>query len=235
MRPAGAARKPGLHAEDTGREARGAWHVRIPGTLTGVQGTDSIRSMKQADRLHRWTRHEYERLIDHGFLHEDDPVELLDGLLLVEEPQHSAHRTAVILVAKALEQAFGDGWFVQTQSPILLDDLSEPEPDVSVIRGAPRDYATRHPSRPALVVEVADAGLRMARGRKAGAYARAGIAEYWILNLVERVLEIYRAPAGPDADRRRWAYSTVSRLAADAGIVPRAASTAEIRVAALLP
>jgi Uma2 family endonuclease len=75
----------------------------------------------------------------------------------------------------------------------------------------------------------------MVRGRKAGAYARAGIAEYWILNLVERVLEVYRAPAGPDADRRRWAYSTVSRLAADAGIVPRAASTAEIRVAALLP
>jgi len=60
--------------------------------------------------LRRWTRHEYERLIDHGFLDEDDPIELLDGLLLVKEPQHSPHRTAVLLVAKAVERAFGEGW-----------------------------------------------------------------------------------------------------------------------------
>jgi hypothetical protein len=59
--------------------------------------------------LRRWTRREYARLIDHGFLDEDDPVELLDGLLLVKEPQHSLHRTAVLLVARAVERAFGDG------------------------------------------------------------------------------------------------------------------------------
>ena len=65
--------------------------------------------MKQVERpgLRRWSRHEYGRLIDHGFLDEDDPIELLDGLLLVKEPQHSPHRTAVLLVAKALERAFG--------------------------------------------------------------------------------------------------------------------------------
>ena len=100
--------------------------------------------------LHRWTRLEYGRLIDHGFLDEDDPIELLDGLLLVKEPQHSPHRTAVLLVAKAVERAFGDGWFVQTQSPIILDDRSEPEPDVCVVRGSPRDYVDSHPTRPAL-------------------------------------------------------------------------------------
>ena len=78
--------------------------------------------MKQAERprLYRWSREEYARLIDHAFLDEDDPVELLDGLLLVKEPQHSPHRTAVLLVAKALERGFGEGWFVQTQSPIIL-------------------------------------------------------------------------------------------------------------------
>src|SRR2546425_208318 len=122
--------------------------------------------MKQAERpvLHRWTRHEYERLIDHGFLDEDDPIELLDGLLLVKEPQHSPRRTAVLLVAKALERAFGDGWFVQTQSPIILDDRSEPEPDVAVIRGSPRDYVDTHPTHPALIVEIAQSGLRLPRG-----------------------------------------------------------------------
>jgi len=82
--------------------------------------------MKQAERpgLRRWTRREYERLIDHGFLDEDDPIELLDGLLLVKEPQHSLHRTVVLLAAKAVERAFGEGWFVQTRSPIILNDRS---------------------------------------------------------------------------------------------------------------
>src|SRR6185369_8172239 len=135
--------------------------------------------------VHRWTRREYARLIDHGLLDEDDPIELLDGLLLVKEPQSSPHRTAVGLVAKALERAFGDGWFVQVQSPIGLDNRSEPEPDVSVIRGAPRDYVRAHPTRPALVVEVALSGLAIARGRKASAYARGGITDYWIVDLVD--------------------------------------------------
>src|SRR5882724_12780038 len=143
--------------------------------------------MTQAERpvLHRWTRHEYARLIDHGLLDEDEPSELLDGLLLVKEPQSSPHRTAVGLVAKALERAFGDGWFVQTQSPIGLDDRSEPEPDVCVVQGSPRDFVDAHPTRPALVVEIADSSLRLARGRKAAAYGRAKIADYWIVNLID--------------------------------------------------
>jgi Uma2 family endonuclease len=193
--------------------------------------------MKQAERSgqRRWTRHEYERLIDHGFLGEDEPIELLDGLLLVKEPQHSPHRTAVLLVAKALERAFGGGWFVQTQSPIILDDRSEPEPDVCVVRGSPRDYVDSHPTRPALIVEVAQSGLRRARGRKAAGYARARIADYWIVNLVDRVLEVHREPARPGPALRRWAYAAIQTLGADATITPLAAPSADIRVADLLP
>src|SRR5262249_39054238 len=147
--------------------------------------------------LHRFTRREYEQLLDHGFLHEDDPIELVDGLLLVKEPQSSPHRTAVLLAAQALERAFGDGWFVQIQSPIILGERSEPEPDIAVVQGSPRDYVVSHPTRPALVVEVAQSGLGIARGRKAAAYARGGIADYWIVNLGDRVLEIHREPARP--------------------------------------
>src|SRR5947207_2273245 len=160
--------------------------------------------MKQPERpaLHRWTRREYARLIAHGFFDEDDPIELLDGLLLIKEPQSSPHRTAVLLVARTLERAFGDGWFVQTQSPIGLDVRSEPEPDVCVVRGSLRDYTHAHPTRPELVVEVALSGLAMARGRKASAYARGGIADYWIVNLIDRVLEIHRDPAPPGPARR---------------------------------
>ena len=193
--------------------------------------------MKQTERpgLHRWSRHEYGQLIDHGLLDEDDPVELLDGLLLVKEPQHSPHRTAVILVAKALELGFGVGWFVQTQSPIILDGRSEPEPDVCVVRGSPRDYAAAHPTRQALIVEVAQAGLLLARSRKAVAYARAGIADYWILNLGDRVLEVYREPARPGPARRNWGYLLTETLGADATVTPLAAPAATIRVADLLP
>jgi Uma2 family endonuclease len=193
--------------------------------------------MKQGElsSLHRWSRREYGQMIDHGLLDEDDPLELLDGLILVKEPQHSPHRTAVLLAAKALERAVGEGWFVQTQSPIILDDRSEPEPGACVVRGSPRDYAHAHPTRPALVVEVAQSRLRLARGRKARAYARAGIADYWILNLDGRVLEVYREPARPDPTRRNWGYSAIETLGADSTVTPLAAPAATIRVADLLP
>jgi Uma2 family endonuclease len=186
-------------------------------------------------RTRRFNRTEYARLIDHGLLDEDEPIELLDGLLLVKEPQHSLHRTSVLLVARALEQAFGAVWFVQTQSPIILDDRSEPEPDVCVIRGSPRDYVKAHPTQPALVVEVAQSGLALARGRKAAAYARARIADYWIVNLIDRVLEVHREPARPGPARRHWGYAAIETLSAGATIAPLAAPTAIVRVADLLP
>src|SRR5499425_10167 len=187
--------------------------------------------MKQVERprLRRWSRGDYARLMDHGILDEDDPVELLDGLLLVKEPQHSPHRTAVLLTAKALERVFGEGWFVQTQSPIILDDRSEPEPDVCVVRGSPRDYVMAHPSHPELIVEVAQSGLHLARGRKAAAYARAGIADYWILNLVDRVLEVHREPRR--SVHRHWGYRSIVVLESNALVSPLTAAAASIRVA----
>ena len=185
--------------------------------------------------LYRWTRRKYERLIDYGLLGKDDPVELLDGLLLVKEPQHSLHRTAVLLVAKALEPAFGHGWFVQTQSPIALGPRSEPEPDVAVIRGAPRDYAGAHPSAAALVVEVASSGLRAARGRKAVAYARAHIEDYWIVNLADRAVEVHREPARPGPARASWGYASITTLGDGSSVTPLAAPSSAVRVADLLP
>jgi Uma2 family endonuclease len=141
----------------------------------------------------------------------------------------------VLLAARALEQAFGSGWFVQTQSPIILDDRSEPEPDVCVIRGSPRDYTEAHPTRPALVVEVAQLGLGLARGRKAAAYARARIADYWIVNLVERRLEVHREPARPGPARRSWGYADIKMVPPGATVTPLAVPAAAVRVADLLP
>src|SRR5262249_2923372 len=129
----------------------------------------------------------------------------------------------------------GDGWFVQTQSPLTLDVRSEPEPDICVVRGSPRDYVDAHPTRAALIVEVALAGLTVARRRKAIAYARAGIADYWIVNLVYRVLAVHREPARPGPARRRWGYLSIEVLAPAATVVPLAAPGSSIPIADLLP
>src|SRR2546426_12232297 len=85
-------------------------------------------------RTRRWTRVEYERLINIGVFRADEPLELLGGELIVSEPQNSAHYTAIGLVEDALRAALEPGWLVRSQGPIELDDESEPEPDVAVTR-----------------------------------------------------------------------------------------------------
>ena len=165
-------------------------------------------------------------------LDEDEPIELLDGLMIVKEPKHRPHVTAVSLVADALRSAFGAGWFVQLHDPIALDDRSEPEPDACVVRGSARDYRD-HPARPALIVEVAASGLHYARRRKATAYARAGIEDYWILNLFARTLEIYRDPI--PAKGVRSLYRSIEIVTATGTVSPLAMPSAQIAVADLLP
>ena len=149
-------------------------------------------------RTRRWSRIEYDRLIDLGVFQPDDPIELIGGELVVAEPQGAPHYTAIRKTARALERAFGPLWEVRAQGPMGLDEESEPEPDVAVVPGEPEDYGRAHPSRADLVVEVSESSLAFDRGHKGSVYARAGIADYWVVNLVDRVLEVYREPA-PDA------------------------------------
>jgi Uma2 family endonuclease len=189
----------------------------------------------RALRLRRWNRLEYERLVERGFFRPDERLELVDGLLLVKEPQSSAHMTAIRLVEDALRTAFGAGWDVRAQGPIALDARSEPEPDVSVVRGSPRDYRDAHPSSPVLVIEVALTSLRLDRTRKCRAFARAGVPEYWIVNLVDRALEVHRDPALLDVARRRWGYRSLQSLGPDARVSPLASPAARVAVADLLP
>jgi Uma2 family endonuclease len=123
-----------------------------------------------AVEIRRWTRIEYERLADAEILGSLDRVELLDGHMVVKEPQASPHITAIRLVQRALIAAFGRGWDVREQAPIALDDESEPEPDISVVAGDPRDYRDAHPQRPALIVEVARSRLAFDREHKGSLY-----------------------------------------------------------------
>lgn len=183
-------------------------------------------------KLHRFTRADYERLVDKGAFGPDDRVELLDGLLVVREPQGSRHATAVLKLRHALERAFGRGHHVRDHAPLALDDASEPEPDLAVVRGRIGDYRDVHPSRPVLVVEVADTSLARDRLKKSVIYARAGVPEYWILNLVDDLLEVSRDPALMDG---RWSYRRRQLLKRRATVSPRGAPRVRIRVGDLLP
>src|SRR6266508_404580 len=127
--------------------------------------------------LWRMPRVRYDRLVEVGIFGPEDRIELLDGLLVVREPQGGRHATVVALVRAALEKAFGRSYYVREEKPIALDERSEPEPDVVVVPGRPRDYLDAHPSRPVLVVEVAETSLALDRLRKGGVYARAGITD----------------------------------------------------------
>jgi Uma2 family endonuclease len=183
----------------------------------------------------RFSRAEYDKLIEIGFFQPGDPIELIGGELMVAEPQGAEHYTAICKTARALEAAFGPGWNVRTQGPIGLDEESEPEPDVAVVPGTLDDYSREHPSRPVLTVEVSESSLGIDRRRKGSVYARAGLTDYWVLNLVDRVLEVYREPVADSAAPFGWRYSHAEVLGADAHVAPLAAPAASIPVSRLLP
>jgi Uma2 family endonuclease len=186
-------------------------------------------------RTRRFSRAEYERLIELGVFRPGEAIELIAGELMIAEPQGAAHYTAIMKTAKALEAAFGPGWHARTQGPIGLDDDSEPEPDVAVVSGGPDDYSHAHPSRPALVVEVAEASLGVDRQRKGSLYARADLPDYWVLNLVDRVLEVYREPVSDATAPFGWRYARREVFDASARVAPLGAPGSSIRVAQLLP
>ena len=183
----------------------------------------------------RFSRFEYDKLIELGLFRPGEPIELLGGHLVVAEPQGAAHYTAIVKTARALQAAFGPVWYVRMQGPIGLDDESEPEPDVAVAAGSVEDYGRAHPSRVALIVEVAETSLAVDRQYKGSLYARAGVADYWIVNLVDRVLEVYRAPQADSAAAFGWRYIRIDTLASAAAVTPLAAPTASILVSQLLP
>jgi Uma2 family endonuclease len=138
---------------------------------------------------------QYHAMIEAGILTADDAVELLEGLLVAKMPKKPAHRAATKLLRTILEQMVRAGWYVDSQEPITLGD-SEPEPDVMVVRGETRQYLDRHPGPDdlGLVVEVSDSTLQRDQDVKQRAYARAGIANYWIVNLVTSQVEVYSRP-----------------------------------------
>ena len=153
--------------------------------------------------IRRLTVAQYDAMAAAGILTPEDRLELLDGWLVEKMTKKPPHRIATRRVVDALTAIVPEGWYVDSQEPIVTLD-SEPEPDCAVIVGDTGDYAESNPPASAvgLVVEVSDDSLVRDRDTKGPIYARAGIPEFWIVNVVDDRLEIYTEPRGEGAEAR---------------------------------
>src|SRR5206468_772316 len=141
----------------------------------------------------------------------------------------------ISLAQEALRAAVGPEFHVRTQGPLALGTASEPEPDIAIVGGKVRDYRDHHPASAVLIVEIADSSLIYDREDKGSLYARFGIPEYWIINLPEGVIEVYRDPEREEGTRFGWHYWRVDRYRAGDAIVPQTLPAARIPVTDLLP
>jgi Uma2 family endonuclease len=147
--------------------------------------------------MYRLSVKQYHQMIEAGILKSGDPIELLEGWLIEQMTHHPPAAGTIGVINAALLKRLPDGWFLRIQSPITTKD-SEPEPDLAIVTGSPRDYLKRHPERPdiALLIEVADTSLVEDRTDKARIYARAKIPTYWIVNIPDMQVEVYTDPRG---------------------------------------
>jgi Uma2 family endonuclease len=134
-------------------------------------------------------------MVDTGVFDPEARLELVEGRVVEMTPQSSRHAAAVQLVERALVRRFGSGYSIRVQMPLALGPDSAPEPDLAVVPGTPRDHRDAHPDHASLIVEVADSSLAHDRETKSRLYARSRVPEYWIVNLIDSVVEVQREPS----------------------------------------
>lgn len=153
--------------------------------------------------IYRFTPDQYHQLVDAGILEEDAQVELLEGWIVPKTTKNPPHDSALRNLLHLLQGLLTSKWDIHSQS-VLAIGPSEPEPDLLIVRHDPNNYADRHPSpRDArLVIEVAERSLSRDRSKKQKIYGAAGIPEYWIVNLIDRIIEVYTEPTSSGYGRR---------------------------------
>jgi len=174
---------------------------------------------------------EYERLAEADVLAERR-VELIGGYLVRKMTTKPPHAWAVDAARERLERVVPSGWDVREEKPVRIPDFDEPEPDLAVVAGTRDDYCHRHPGSGdiALLVEVADSSLGWDRGAKRDAYARGGVPVYWIVNLIDRQVEVHSSP-GPDGYQNRHVHQPGDELP----VVVAGVEAGRIAVADILP
>ena len=195
-----------------------------------------MRTKQRKDvKTRRWTKAEYYRLGELGFF-DGQRVELIEGRLMVLSPQNRLHAGMVERLDCVIRELFGTGYRFRAQLPLDLGQTTEPEPDFVVGVGVPLAATTTgHPTRALLVIEVSESTLRYDQGDKASLYARAGVWDYWIINLVDNQVEIYRDPVPDPAHLWGFRYASRVDLVPPAQVAPLALPGRTIAVADLLP
>jgi Uma2 family endonuclease len=165
-----------------------------PATTPPPQDPDPFGGMRW---IRKFTVEEYHRMIEAKILTDRDPIELLEGYLVIKMPHSPAHDYAISTLYKRLSRLIPDTFFLQSQCAATFA-TSEPEPDFTIARGPETDYRNRYPgpSDTACIIEVSVSSLIRDRNEKAGIYARGGIPIYWVVNVDARTIEVYSEPSG---------------------------------------
>jgi Uma2 family endonuclease len=176
-----------------------------------VSGKIRIMTLAEHDlqtipRPHRWTFDDYMRASDAGSF-DSQRVELIEGEVIDMPAQKDPHAWTISRLVKVLLPIFPDPYWVKIQATQRLSDISGPEPDVAVMSGPPSPPATEPPT-PLLVIEVSETTLRYDRGDKASLYAKYGIADYWVVNVISRQVEVFRNPVRDSSKRYGWGYGS---------------------------
>jgi Uma2 family endonuclease len=181
-------------------------------------------------QLRLWTVEEYHRMAEAGIFGADERVELLEGKIIWMIAKGTAHRSAVSRTDRLLQNSLRNVALICVQDPVKLNERSEPEPDIAVVKVDPLDYADHHPtpSEVYLIIEVADSSLKLDCETKAQAYSQAGIKDYWGLDVVNRQLHVFREPTSEG-------YKVEVVLAEDGTITPLEFPDLQIVVLEMLP
>lgn len=190
---------------------------------------DAPTPAEDAPRPLRWTKAEYYKLAEAG-LFEGRRVELIEGEIIVMPPMSEPHWKSILLTEEALRVAFGAGHIVAAQLSFDSGANTEPQPDVAVYVGSIREQ-TVPPKVAALIVEISLSTLAYDQTTKAEIYARAGVADYWIVNLNNRTLEVRRRPSALPGSP----YAELLTLGDSESLAPLAVPQSPVAVADLLP
>ena len=182
----------------------------------------------------KWTKDEYYRMAELGFF-QGKKVELIEGEIIEMTPMKSPHATSVSLVSEVLRESFGKMFYVRSQLPLSFSKINEPEPDVVVVPGSIRDFTDSHPKTAELVVEISDATLRYDRIEKMSLNAKYKIKDYWIVNINDKRLEVYRRPIKDKTAFYGFSYAERLIFTEKDEVAPLAAPDAKIKVTDLLP
>jgi Uma2 family endonuclease len=181
-------------------------------------------------KLRLWTVEEYHRMAEAGIFADDERVELLEGKIIWMIAKGTAHRSAVGRTDYLLKNRLANRAWVSIQDPVKLNERSEPEPDIAVVKVDPLDYADHHPipSEVYLIIEVADSSLKLDCETKGKAYSKAGITDYWVLDVIGRQLHVFREPTEDG-------YQSEVILAEDETISPLQFPDLQITIREMLP